>query len=185
MVELDEQSHDSYEIGGKINSTSSGRLHTESTHHNGGDDDGHGRDDGANRKHFSKENSKPLKDAESGVKAITERLESLLLNQQMEVDELKKKHRLAISDLLNNCLRKPVERSVADKSAGMPLSTGETRSTMLCNCNDSTSHDELKGKDDQAETSKLLLVYTGMWFNLIVLSKTSTGAYICTYGSVI
>ncbi|KAE8686189.1 putative serine/threonine-protein kinase WNK1 [Hibiscus syriacus] len=100
MVELDEQSHDSYEIGGKINSTSSGRLHTESTHHNGGDDDGHGRDDGANRKHFSKENSKPLKDAESGVKAITERLESLLLNQQMEVDELKKKHRLAISDLL-------------------------------------------------------------------------------------
>ncbi|KAE8736283.1 putative serine/threonine-protein kinase WNK1 [Hibiscus syriacus] len=121
MIELDEQSHESCEIGGKINSsTSSGRLDNEFTHHNGGDDDGHGKDDDANRKHFSKENCKPLKDAESGVKAITERLDSLLLNQQMEVDELKKKHRLAIADFLKELSQETCEKVLATCKMKIP-----------------------------------------------------------------
>ncbi|KAK8555759.1 hypothetical protein V6N13_069841 [Hibiscus sabdariffa] len=43
---------------------------------------------------------KPLKETDGGVKEISERLESLLLKQQLELDELKKKHRLTILDLV-------------------------------------------------------------------------------------
>ncbi|XVF11673.1 hypothetical protein REPUB_Repub08aG0047500 [Reevesia pubescens] len=120
LAEHDEQSNDSYETGGKIiSSTSLERLESEFTHHNYRDDNVTGNDgrrpsemhmqlsasgknlhDG-NGTHSSRENCKLLKDTESGVKVIMERLESLLVKQQMELDELKKKHRLAISDLLN------------------------------------------------------------------------------------
>ncbi|XWS37197.1 hypothetical protein CRYUN_Cryun19dG0022400 [Craigia yunnanensis] len=108
LAEHDGQSHDSYESGGNINGgTSLGRLENEFTHHNGRGDDGQGKDgsrpadlhDG-NGMRSSRENCKLLKDTESGVKEITQRLESLLVKQQLEVDELKKKHRLTISDLL-------------------------------------------------------------------------------------
>ncbi|KAK8499916.1 hypothetical protein V6N12_042751 [Hibiscus sabdariffa] len=114
IIELGEQSHNSYKSGGKItSSTSFGQCDNEFTHHNGTDNDGHGKDDGSNRTHMSKENCKPLKDSESGVKVITERLESLLLKQQMEVDELKKKHRLAISDLLKELSWENCEKVLA------------------------------------------------------------------------
>ncbi|XP_039063332.1 probable serine/threonine-protein kinase WNK3 [Hibiscus syriacus] len=100
MVELDEQSHDRYGSEGKIGSnTSFQRPDNEFTHHSGSDDDGHRKDGGSDTTHSSKENCKPLKDAESEVKVIAKRLESLLLKQQTEVDELKK-HKLAISELL-------------------------------------------------------------------------------------
>ncbi|XP_022735844.1 probable serine/threonine-protein kinase WNK3 isoform X1 [Durio zibethinus] len=120
LAEHDEQSHHSYESGGKVNSgTSLEQLENEFTRHYGRDDDGQGKNgsrptdvhmqlsasgknlhDG-NETRSSGENCKLLEDTESGVKAITERLESLLVKRQMEVDELKKKHRLAISELLN------------------------------------------------------------------------------------
>ncbi|XVE56707.1 hypothetical protein DITRI_Ditri04bG0032400 [Diplodiscus trichospermus] len=119
LAEHNEQSHDSYESGGKISGgTSLERLENEFTHHNGRDDNGQGKGgsrpadmhmrlsasgenlpDG-NGTLSSRENSKLLKDSESGVKVIAQRLESLLVKQQMELDELKKQHRLAISDLL-------------------------------------------------------------------------------------
>ncbi|GMI76732.1 with no lysine (K) kinase 3 [Hibiscus trionum] len=114
MVELDEQSHDGYESGGKINnSTSFGRPANEFKHHSG-------RDDGGDRTHLSKENGKPLKDAESGVNVITKRLESLLLKQQMEVDELNKKHRLTISDLLKELSPETCEKVLATCKMKIP-----------------------------------------------------------------
>ncbi|XWS60357.1 hypothetical protein CRYUN_Cryun07bG0028900 [Craigia yunnanensis] len=132
LAEHDEKSHDSCENGVKINcGTSLERLENEFTPHNGRDDDGQGKDgnrpadihmqlsasgknlhDG-NGTRSSRENLKLLKDTESGVKVITERLESLLVKQQMELDELKKKHRLAISDLLKQ-LSPEIRENVLD-----------------------------------------------------------------------
>ncbi|XWS51305.1 hypothetical protein CRYUN_Cryun12cG0165500 [Craigia yunnanensis] len=119
LAEHDEQSHDSYGRGGNINSgTSLERLENEFTHHDGRGDDGQGKDGrrptdmhmqlsasgknlhNCNVMRSSRENCKLLKDNESGVNVITERLEFLLVKQQLEVDELKKKHRLTISELL-------------------------------------------------------------------------------------
>ncbi|KAK8557514.1 hypothetical protein V6N13_013782 [Hibiscus sabdariffa] len=50
---------------------------------------------------------------EGGVKVISERLESLLLKQQLELDELKKKHRLNIIELL-----KEVSPEIREKVLG-------------------------------------------------------------------
>ncbi|EOY22263.1 No lysine kinase 3 isoform 1 [Theobroma cacao] len=114
--EHDEQSHDIYESEGNIKSgTSLKQLENEYTHHNGRDD-GQGKDgnrpadmplstSGGNMHDgsatcSSREKCNLSKDTESGVKVIFERLELLLVKQQMEIDELKKKHKLAISDLL-------------------------------------------------------------------------------------
>ncbi|KAL4323281.1 hypothetical protein GQ457_11G027960 [Hibiscus cannabinus] len=121
MVELDEQSHDSYESGGKINnSTSFERPYNEFKHRSGGDDGGDRKDGVGDTTHMSKENCKPLKDAESGVNVITKRLESVLLKQQMEVDELKKKHKLAISDLLKELSPETCEKVLATCKMTIP-----------------------------------------------------------------
>ncbi|KAE8688961.1 putative serine/threonine-protein kinase WNK1 [Hibiscus syriacus] len=122
MVELDDQSRDSYESGGKINSnTSFRRPDNEFTHHSGRDDGGGHRKDGdSDRTHSSKENCDPLKDAEPEVKVIAKRLESLLLKQQMEVDELKKKHKLAISYLLKEVSMETCEKVLATCKMKIP-----------------------------------------------------------------
>ncbi|KAE8672312.1 putative serine/threonine-protein kinase WNK2 [Hibiscus syriacus] len=107
------------EDSGKINSsTSSGRLDNEFTHHNGGDDDGHGKENDANRKHFSNENCKPLKDAESGVKAITERLDFIMVGNHRWNDGTNR-HSITAEESCN-LLVKSDSVSVADKPAGMP-----------------------------------------------------------------
>ncbi|KAH1089078.1 hypothetical protein J1N35_016335 [Gossypium stocksii] len=127
-----EQSHDCYEGRANINrGTSLDRVANEVTHHSGrGDDDGLGKDENRaadmqssvsginnlhdnNRTHSSRENCKLLKDTESEVKVITENLESLLEKQQLELDELKNKHRLTISDLLNELPPEILEKVLA------------------------------------------------------------------------
>ncbi|XVE54594.1 hypothetical protein DITRI_Ditri03aG0094200 [Diplodiscus trichospermus] len=119
LAEHDEESHDSYDSRCNINSGSLERLENEFTCHNGRSGIDCQEEDGSrhadmhmqlsasgkslhdgNGMHLSRENCELLKDTESIVKVITGRLESLLLKQQLEVDELKKKHRLTISDLL-------------------------------------------------------------------------------------
>ncbi|XWS47873.1 hypothetical protein CRYUN_Cryun13aG0023000 [Craigia yunnanensis] len=96
LAEHDEQSHDSYENGGKINSgTTLERLENEFTHHNFRDEDGQGKDgsrpgdmhtqlsaSGKNQHDGSgtcpsRENFKLLKNTEAGLKVITERLDSV------------------------------------------------------------------------------------------------------------
>ncbi|XP_052886835.1 probable serine/threonine-protein kinase WNK3 [Gossypium arboreum] len=110
LVELDEQSHDSYKSEGKINSsTSLERPDNEFTHHNGKDDN----DDSNGTQSSLKENCKPLKDTESVVRVTTETLESMLVKQQMEIDELKKQHRLTISDFLKELTPETREKVVA------------------------------------------------------------------------
>ncbi|XVF49805.1 hypothetical protein PTKIN_Ptkin04bG0045300 [Pterospermum kingtungense] len=101
LAEHDEQTHDRYGSGGKINSgTSLEQLENEFTVHSGRDDEGQDKD-----------GSRP---AEAEVKVITERLESLLVKQQMELDELKRTQRLAISDLLKE-LSQETREKVLDK----------------------------------------------------------------------
>ncbi|MBA0830979.1 hypothetical protein Goarm_015472 [Gossypium armourianum] len=134
-----EQSHDCYEGGANINrGTSLDRVANEVTHHSGrGDDDGLGKDENRpadmqssvsgknnlhdnNGTHSSKENCKQLKDTESEVKVITENLESLLVKQQLELDELKNKHQLTISDLLNELPPEILEKVLATCKLKIP-----------------------------------------------------------------
>ncbi|MBA0651861.1 hypothetical protein Goklo_019161 [Gossypium klotzschianum] len=134
-----EQSHDCYEGGANINrGTSLDRVANEVTHHSGrGDDDGLGKDKNRpadmqssvsgknnlhdnNGTHSSKENCKQLKDTESEVKVITENLESLLVKQQLELDELKNKHQLTISDLLNELPPEILEKVLATCKLKIP-----------------------------------------------------------------
>ncbi|GMJ14016.1 with no lysine (K) kinase 3 [Hibiscus trionum] len=115
LAENYEQFHDNYESGGNINRGTS-LVRVAVARHNGRGDDGPGKDERRptdmqlnvfkenqhddNGMHSSRENCKLLKDADVRMKAITERLESLLVKQQLELDELKKKHKLNILDLL-------------------------------------------------------------------------------------
>ncbi|XP_012487605.1 probable serine/threonine-protein kinase WNK3 isoform X1 [Gossypium raimondii] len=134
-----EQSHDCHEGGADINrGTSLDRVANEVTHHSGrGDDDGLGKDENRpadmqssvsgknnlhdnNGTHSSKENCKQLKDTESEVKVITENLESLLVKQQLELDELKNKHQLTISDLLNELPPEILEKVLATCKLKIP-----------------------------------------------------------------
>ncbi|TYI67101.1 hypothetical protein E1A91_D09G275200v1 [Gossypium mustelinum] len=134
-----EQSHDCYEGGANINrGTSLDRVANEVTHHSGrGDDDGLGKDENRpadmqssvsgknnlhdnNGTHSSKENCKQLKDTESEVKVITENLESLLVKQQLELDELKNKHQLTISDLLSELPLEILEKVLATCKLKIP-----------------------------------------------------------------
>ncbi|TYG55572.1 hypothetical protein ES288_D09G284700v1 [Gossypium darwinii] len=134
-----EQSHDCYEGGANINrGTSLDRVANEVTHHSGrGDDDGLGKDENRpadmqssvsgknnlhdnNGTHSSKENCKQLKDTESEVKVITENLESLLVKQQLELDELKNKHQLTISDLLSELPPEILEKVLATCKLKIP-----------------------------------------------------------------
>ncbi|MBA0740756.1 hypothetical protein Gogos_013945 [Gossypium gossypioides] len=134
-----EQSHDCYEGGANINrGTSLDRVANEVTHHGGrGDDDGLGKDENRpadmqssvsgndnlhdnNGTHSSRENCKLLKETESEVKVITENLESLLVKQQLELDELKNKHQLTISDLLNELPPEILEKVLATCKLKIP-----------------------------------------------------------------
>ncbi|MBA0768613.1 hypothetical protein Gotri_017404 [Gossypium trilobum] len=134
-----EQSHDCYEGGANTNrGTSLDRVADEVTHHSGrGDDDGLGKDENRpadmqssvsgknnlhdnNGTHSSKENCKQLKDTESEVKVITENLESLLVKQQLELDELKNKHQLTISDLLSELPPEILEKVLATCKLKIP-----------------------------------------------------------------
>ncbi|GMI72206.1 with no lysine (K) kinase 3 [Hibiscus trionum] len=114
IAEHYEQFHYSHESGGNINRGSSldrWMKANEVGHHNGPVTDESRPADmqssvfgfGENRHDHNgmHSNCKALKDTDVGVKAITERLESLLLKQELELDELKKKHRLSILDLLS------------------------------------------------------------------------------------
>ncbi|KAF2293263.1 hypothetical protein GH714_040632 [Hevea brasiliensis] len=48
-----------------------------------------------------RDNCEMLKDVDSDVKVLAQKLEELLVKQQKELDDLKRKHEVAISDLLN------------------------------------------------------------------------------------
>ncbi|OMO63815.1 hypothetical protein COLO4_32206 [Corchorus olitorius] len=113
LAEHDEQAQDSYESVGNINwGTSLERLENKFTVYSGKNDDSRWKDSnrvadmqlsaaGKNLHDGSGTcSSKELVNDTKGLKVIAERLESLLVKQQMELDELKKKHKLAISDLL-------------------------------------------------------------------------------------
>ncbi|KAG4185631.1 hypothetical protein ERO13_A09G244300v2 [Gossypium hirsutum] len=134
-----EQSHDCYEGGANINrGTSLDQVANEVSHHSGrGDDDGLGKDENQpadmqssvsgnnnlhdnNGTHSSREKCKLLKDTESEVKVITENLESLLVKQQLELDELKNKHRLTVSDLLNELPPEILEKVLATCKLKIP-----------------------------------------------------------------
>ncbi|XVF54558.1 hypothetical protein PTKIN_Ptkin05aG0190600 [Pterospermum kingtungense] len=115
LAEHDKQSHDNYVSGGDTNSE---QLENEFRNHNGIGDDGQrkaGRRPADMHKELSasgenlhdrngihSSREKLLEETESGVKVITERLESLLVKQQLEIDEVKKRHILTISDLLKD-----------------------------------------------------------------------------------
>ncbi|KDP31021.1 hypothetical protein JCGZ_11397 [Jatropha curcas] len=58
-------------------------------------------DQDADNKAQVRDNCKMLKNSESDVKMLAQKLEKLLAKQQMELDEMKKKHEAAISDLLS------------------------------------------------------------------------------------
>ncbi|OMO51970.1 hypothetical protein CCACVL1_29467 [Corchorus capsularis] len=113
LAEHDEQAQESCESGGNINlGTSLERLENKFTVYSGRNDDSRWKDSnrvadmqlsaaGKNlHDGIGTCSSKELVNDTKGLKVIAERLESLLVKQQMELDELKKKHKLAISDLL-------------------------------------------------------------------------------------
>ncbi|KAK8709917.1 hypothetical protein V6N13_060916 [Hibiscus sabdariffa] len=151
LAENYEQFQYSYESGGNINRGTS-LVRVAVARHNGKGEDGQVKDERRpadmqlsvyrenpyddNGMHSSRENSKLLKDTDVQVKVITERLESLLLKQQLELDELKKKHRLNILDLLKELSPETREMVlgtcgqimlVADKCVEHRIMAGEAR----------------------------------------------------------
>ncbi|GLT28075.1 hypothetical protein SLA2020_030310 [Shorea laevis] len=110
----------SYKDGAKLNDTTSGeKFETEVTCHNGRDDCSKQKyENGIADVHLriqhssvmdlrngcggvSGENHLVFMANESEIKILAKKLNSLLVNQQVELDELKRKHKLAIAEFLN------------------------------------------------------------------------------------
>ncbi|XP_039040165.1 probable serine/threonine-protein kinase WNK3 isoform X2 [Hibiscus syriacus] len=109
-----EQFNDSYESGGNINrGISLVRVPNKVAYEHDTDDDGLAKDErgptdmqssvfneNLHGMNSPRENCKLPKDTDIRAKSISKRLKSLLLKQQLELDELKKKHRLKILHFL-------------------------------------------------------------------------------------
>ncbi|KAJ9163809.1 hypothetical protein P3X46_023439 [Hevea brasiliensis] len=110
-----EPSRHNHKGGDDQNAASSvDQLESESLYHNNrkekegsgtgvqsGDRNSASVDPNADNKAQVRDNCEMLKDVDSDVKVHAQKLEELLVKQQKELDDLKRKHEVAISDLLN------------------------------------------------------------------------------------